>query len=144
MATTAIGTLIPILRDNGELKTRFGTYLLAAGGAGEFGPILLVTLVLSTDSPLHESVILIAFIALALGRRARLGAARPGAAGRRSKRTFEASSQLAVRITVVLVFGLVLLASKLGLDVLLGGFVAGMITRAGAAGATSCRSSSRS
>jgi Kef-type K+ transport system membrane component KefB len=46
------------------------------------------------------------------------------------ERTFEASSQLAVRITVVLVFGLVLLASKLGLDVLLGGFVAGMITRA--------------
>ena len=37
MATTAIGTLIPILRDNGELKTRFGTYLLAAGGIGEFG-----------------------------------------------------------------------------------------------------------
>ncbi|HXS47175.1 MAG TPA: cation:proton antiporter, partial [Solirubrobacterales bacterium] len=45
------------------------------------------------------------------------------------ERTFEASSQLAVRITVVLVFGLVLLASKLGLDVLLGGFVAGMIVR---------------
>ena len=60
------------------------------------------------------------------------------------ERTFEASSQLAVRVTVVLVFGLVLLASKLGLDVLLGGFVAGMITRAGAARATSCRSSSRS
>ena len=51
MATTAIGTLIPILRDNGELKTRFGTYLLAAGGVGEFGPILLVTLVLSTTQP---------------------------------------------------------------------------------------------
>ncbi len=33
MATTAIGTLIPILRDSGELKTRFGTYLLGAGGA---------------------------------------------------------------------------------------------------------------
>src|SRR4029077_15998361 len=33
MATTAIGTLIPILRDNGELKTNFGKYLLAAGGA---------------------------------------------------------------------------------------------------------------
>jgi Kef-type K+ transport system membrane component KefB len=53
MATTAIGTLIPILRDNGELKTKFGTYLLAAGGAGEFGPVLLVTLFLSTDHPLH-------------------------------------------------------------------------------------------
>jgi len=66
MATTAIGTLIPILRDNNELKTRFGTYLLAAGGAGEFGPILLVTLVLSTTNPLHEALILLAFVALAL------------------------------------------------------------------------------
>ena len=48
MATTAIGTLIPVLSDAGELRTRFGTYLLAAGAAGEFGPILLVTLVFST------------------------------------------------------------------------------------------------
>ena len=45
------------------------------------------------------------------------------------QRSFESSSQLAVRITVVLVFGLVGLASQLHLDVLLGGFVAGMITR---------------
>jgi hypothetical protein len=42
----------------------------------------------------------------------------------------ESSSQLAVRIAVLLVFGLVALASQLGLDILLGGFVAGMITRA--------------
>ena len=48
LATTAIGTLIPILSDAGELRTRFGTYLLAAGAMGEFGPILLVTLVFST------------------------------------------------------------------------------------------------
>jgi Kef-type K+ transport system membrane component KefB len=128
MATTAIGTLIPILRDNGELKTRFGTYLLAAGGAGEFGPILLVTLVLSTDNPLHESAILLAFVALALVLA--LGSVRYAWRGWGAlERTFEASSQLAVRITVVLVFGLVLLAGKLGLDVLLGGFVAGMIVR---------------
>jgi Kef-type K+ transport system membrane component KefB len=66
IATTAIGTLIPILRDDGELKTRFGTYLLGAGGVGEFGPILLVTLFFSAESPLHESLILIGFILLAL------------------------------------------------------------------------------
>lgn len=128
MATTAIGTLIPILRDNGELKTRFGTYLLAAGGAGEFGPVLLVTLFLSTDHPLHEAVILIAFVVLAIG----VALASMGLAWRgwpALERTFEASSQLAVRVTVVLVFGLVLLASQIGLDVLLGGFVAGLITR---------------
>ena len=128
MATTAIGTLIPILRDNGELKTRFGTYLLAAGGAGEFGPILLVTLVLSTTNPLHEAAILLGFVALAIG----LAIASVRYAWRgwpALERTFEASSQLAVRVTVVLIFGLVLLAGKLGLDILLGGFVAGMITR---------------
>jgi Kef-type K+ transport system membrane component KefB len=128
MATTAIGTLIPILRDNGELKTRFGTYLLAAGGAGEFGPILLVTLVLSTTNPFHEAAILLAFVALALVLA--LASVRWAWRGWPAlERTFETSSQLAVRITVVLVFGLVLLAGKLGLDILLGGFVAGMIVR---------------
>ena len=128
MATTAIGTLIPILRDNGQLRTRFGTYLLAAGGIGEFGPVLLVTLFLSTDHPVHEAVILFAFIVLAIGvALASIGLAWRGWPA--LERTFESSSQLAVRVTVVLVFGLVLLASKIGLDVLLGGFVAGLITR---------------
>ena len=128
MATTAIGTLIPILRDGGELKTKFGTYLLAAGGAGEFGPILLVTLVLSTKQPLHEAAILIGFVALAIVLA--LVSVRLAWRGWPAlERTFEASSQLAVRVTVVLVFGLVLLAGELGLDVLLGGFVAGMIVR---------------
>ena len=111
MATTAIGTLIPILRDNGELKTKFGTYLLAAGGVGEFGPILLVTLVLSTASPLHEAAILLAFVVLALA--VALVSVRLAWRGWPAlERTFEASSQLAVRITVVLVFGLVLLAEQ--------------------------------
>jgi len=128
MATTAIGTLIPILRDSGELRTRFGTYLLAAGGVGEFGPILLVTLFLSTEKPLHEAGILVAFVALAVALA--LVSIRLAWRGWEAlERTFEASSQLAVRVTVVLIFGLVLLAGKLGLDVLLGGFVAGMIVR---------------
>jgi Kef-type K+ transport system membrane component KefB len=128
MATTAIGTLIPILRDNGELKTRFGTYLLAAGGVGEFGPILLLTIVLSTDQPVRESLILIAFALVSV----MLGLASIRWAGRRWEAligTLEASSQLAVRVAMVLIFGLVFLANRLGLDLLLGGFAAGMIVR---------------
>jgi len=129
LATTAIGTLIPILRDTGELRTRFGAYLLAAGAAGEFGPILLITLVLSTAQPLHEAVVLLAFIALAL--LLALGAVRLAWRGFPViERTLESSSQLAVRIATVLVFGLVAVAGQLGLDILLGGFVAGMIVRA--------------
>src|SRR5204863_2809002 len=102
MATTAIGTLIPILRDNGELKTKFGTYLLAAGGVGEFGPILLVTLILSTGSAIHHAVILVAFVALAV-----LVALAAVRSSERTlplfERTIDKSSQLAVRWIVVLV-----------------------------------------
>jgi Kef-type K+ transport system membrane component KefB len=128
MATTAIGTLIPILRDAGELRTKFGTYLLGAGAAGEFGPILLVTLFLSTAQPLHEAVVLASFIALA----AVVAVISVRSAGRGwplLESTLEASGQAAIRTLVVLVFGLVALASTLGLDILLGGFVAGIVTR---------------
>ena len=143
MATTAIGTLIPILRDNGELKTRFGTYLLAAGGAGEFGPILLVTLVFSTASPLHETAILLAFVALALVLA--LGSVRYAWRGWPAlERTFEASSQLAVRVTVVLVFGLVLLAEPARTRRPARRLRRRNDHQGRAARATSCRSSSRS
>jgi Kef-type K+ transport system membrane component KefB len=128
IATTAIGTLIPILSDSGELKTRFGTYLLAAGAVGEFGPILLVTLILSTGSALHHAAILIAFVALAVGV-AVIAVRSSGRTVPLLERTLETSSQLAVRWIVVLVFALALLASELGLDLLLGGFAAGLITR---------------
>jgi Kef-type K+ transport system membrane component KefB len=129
LATTALGTLLPILRDGGELRTRFGTYLMAAGAVGEFGPILLITLVLSTTHPAHEALILVAFVALALVLA--LASMRLAWEGFSAlERTLETSSQLAVRIAVVLIFGLVLLASELGLELLLGGFVAGMIVRA--------------
>jgi Kef-type K+ transport system membrane component KefB len=128
MATTAIGTLIPILSDAGEMRTRFGTFLLGAGAIGEFGPILLVTLILSTGHPLHEALILLLFIALAVITG--LLAVRSAWKGwPLVEKTFETSSQLAVRLAVVLVFALVALAAQLGLDLLLGGFVAGMITR---------------
>jgi Kef-type K+ transport system membrane component KefB len=129
MATTAIGTLIPILRDRGELGTPFGTYLLGAGAVGEFGPILLVTLFLSTDHPLREAVILIAFVALAVAiALLSMGVVWRGWSA--LERTMESSSQLPVRVAVVLIFGLVGVAGHLHLDLLLGGFLAGMITRA--------------
>jgi Kef-type K+ transport system membrane component KefB len=129
MATTAMGTLVPILSDSGELKTRFGTRLLAIGAIGEFGPIAIVTLFLSSDHPLSEAALLIGFVAVAV--LTGLLAVRSVWRGWRAlERSLETSSQLAVRLMVVLVFGLVALAFELGLDVLLGGFVAGLITRA--------------
>ncbi len=128
MATTAIGTLIPILRDAGDMRTRFGKYLLGAGAMGEFGPILLITLVFSTKSALGNAAILLAFVALAVT--AGLIAVRSvGRSWDMFERTLETSGQLAIRTTVVIVFALTGLAATLGLDLLLGGFVAGIILR---------------
>jgi Kef-type K+ transport system membrane component KefB len=128
LTTTAMGTLIPILSDTGELRTRLGTFMLAAGAVGEFGPILVLTLVLSAQGTLHNALILVAFIAVAV--------AIAVLATRSSiwtmplfERTLESSSQLGVRWILVLIFALVVLAFHLGLDLLLGGFAAGIITR---------------
>ncbi len=128
LATTAVGTLIPILSDSGELETRFGTYLLSAGAVGEFGPIMLLTLILSGGNELHSSLILIVFVVLAV-LVAWLAVRSSGRTLPMLERTLEKSSQLAVRWIMVLVFTLALLASDLGLDLLLGGFAAGLITR---------------
>lgn len=128
LATTAIGTLIPILSDAGELKTRFGTYLLGAGAMGEFGPILLITLVFSAKSALANALILVLFVLLAVT--AGLLAVRSvGRGWNMFERTLETSGQLAIRSAVVMVFALATLAASLGLDLLLGGFVAGIILR---------------
>jgi Kef-type K+ transport system membrane component KefB len=128
LATTAIGTLIPVLSDTGELRTRLGTYLLAAGAVGEFGPILLLTLILSSQGAVHNTLILLGFVALAVAV-ALLAVRSSHSALQLFEQTIEKSSQLAVRWIVVLVFALALLAFELGLDLLLGGFAAGLITR---------------
>jgi Kef-type K+ transport system membrane component KefB len=128
LATTAIGTLIPILSDAGELRTRFGTYLLAAGAMGEFGPILLVTLVFSTKGAAENAVILLVFVVVAVVS-AVVAVRGIGRGWELLERTLETSGQLAIRVAVVTVFALGALASSLGLDLLLGGFVAGVIAR---------------
>jgi Kef-type K+ transport system membrane component KefB len=76
----------------------------------------------------HNAAILIAFVAVAVGV-ALLAVRSSEHTVSLFERTLHKSSQLAVRWIVVLVFALALLAAELGLDLLLGGFAAGMITR---------------
>ena len=128
MTTTAVGTLIPILDDAGELRTRFGTYLLGAGAVGEFGPILIITLFLSTGRPVASALILIAFVIVSV-LVALVAVRSMGTGWKLVEQTMEGSGQLGVRLAVVLVFLLAFLAAELGLDLLLGGFMAGAIVR---------------
>ncbi|MEK9737441.1 MAG: cation:proton antiporter, partial [Candidatus Nanopelagicales bacterium] len=61
LTSTALGTLLPMLRDSGELKTPFGNFFMGAGAWGEFGPELAIAILLSTRSSWAASALLIAF-----------------------------------------------------------------------------------
>ena len=127
--TTALGTVLPILRDTGDLDTRFGTFILAAGAVGEFGPILAVAVLLSGQSVVHTIVVLVVFIGIAAAVLA--AASRPPSprVARLMQHTLTTSGQLGVRIAMLLVIFLAWFAGHLGLDVLLGAFTAGLVAR---------------
>jgi len=129
LTTTALGTLLPIVRDSGLLNREVGRHVLSVGSLGEFGPIVLIALVLDQTQPLLSVVLLVSFGLLAAI--VALAASRPwgSAVTAALRRGLHSSSQLPVRISMLVIVALVLLASRLGLDVLLGSFAAGIIIR---------------
>lgn len=135
LATTALGPLLPILRDEGVLETRFGAYVLAVGTVGEFGPIVAVTLLLSARQPSVNALLLVVFAATAVALALLAARWHPPRVVRLVRETMQTSAQLAVRLSLLLLVTLVLLAFVLDLDVLLGAFAAGMIVRLVSGGA---------
>lgn len=129
LTTTALGTLLPILRDAGLLPTKLGTHVLAIGSVGEFGPIIAIALVLSGASPTDAVQSLLVFVAVAI--LVFIWARRPGdgALRRAVGSTIRSSGQLYVRLALLLVAALAWVAAELGLDFLLGAFTAGMVYR---------------
>jgi Kef-type K+ transport system membrane component KefB len=128
-ATTAIGTLLPILKDAGDTQTRFGTFILAAGAIGEFGPIVGVSLLLASDNPIHTMVLLGLFVIVAAIAISLAMQPRRGRVLRLMGETLTTSAQLAVRVAIVISILLIWLAEALDLDVLLGAFTAGVVLR---------------
>ena len=111
LATTALGTLLPILRDAGLLDSRFGTYVLAVGTVGEFGPIVAVALLLTSDAPWHTALLLCLFVAITVAGALVAMRPQPPQIGRLLDKHMNTSAQLPVRVVVLLVFVLVWLAS---------------------------------
>ena len=129
LTTTAIGTLLPMLRDRDMLESPFGRFLVAAGSAGEFGPVVAVTVLLGAASPAAELILLILFVVLAVGIAYVASRPQPPRMVETMQRHLGTSTQLPVRIVLLLITGLVLVASSLSLEVLLGAFAAGLIVR---------------
>ncbi|MFD9685621.1 cation:proton antiporter [Kitasatospora sp. NPDC059088] len=129
LTTTALGTILPILRDSGELPTPFGSLVMATGAVGEFGPIIAIAVLLSGNSPARTAVILGAFAVITAV--AVLGARRPRPAWatRLIERTLRTSGQFAIRAVILVLAVMVAAALWLDLDMLLGAFTAGIVSR---------------
>jgi Kef-type K+ transport system membrane component KefB len=134
LTTTALGTLVPMLRDANVMNTRFGSYISAIGTVGEFGPIVAVALLLTDKDPVQTSLLLVAFIALAVITVVLAARSHPPRLVHILSRHLESSAQLPVRMALLFILLLVLLAETLGLDVLLGAFAAGIVVRLFTAG----------
>jgi Kef-type K+ transport system membrane component KefB len=134
LTTTALGTLLPILRDHDLLAGRFGRYILAAGAVGELLPILGIAIFLGAHSQFVGilSLASVGVLAVILSLAPRL------ARGSRIERIFKegehSTSQTTLRFSIVLLLFLLAVAAQFGLDVVLGAFLAGMVLRRWAPG----------
>lgn len=129
ITTTALGTLVPMLRDAGLFDNRFGAYIAAIGTVGEFGPIVAVAILLTNKDAVITSLLLLAFIVVAVVTVLAAARTQPPRFIAMLNRHLESSAQLPVRVAFLLILLLVLLAQTLGLDVLLGAFAAGIVVR---------------
>ncbi|MFM9368825.1 cation:proton antiporter [Streptomyces sp. Da 82-17] len=129
LTSTALGTVLPILRDSGDLKGRFGTVMMAFGAVGEFGPIIAMALLLSGRQPGRSAAVLLAFAAVTAA--AIFWALRPRRPwfARVVANTLHSSAQFAMRFVMLLLVAMLALAGAFGLDTLLGAFAAGILTR---------------
>jgi Kef-type K+ transport system membrane component KefB len=134
LTTTALGTLLPILRDNNMLRGSFGSYLLAGGAVGEFFPIVAIAIFLGSNGRFLGllSLLLVALVALVLSLIPRLG--RGGRVRQILREGEGGTAQTTLRWTLAMLLLLLLIANAFGLDVVLGAFLAGVVLRRWAPG----------
>ena len=134
LTATALGTLLPILRDNDMLSGPLGRFIMPAGAVGEFFPIVGIAVFLGSRGRLYGlvSLVLVCAVALALAWLPRL--ARLNRFEAISRQGEHETSQTTLRLTMMLLFGLLVIASEVGLDVVLGAFLAGVVLRRWAPG----------
>jgi Kef-type K+ transport system membrane component KefB len=127
LTTTALGTLLPILRDNNMLRGSFGSYVMAGGAVGEFFPVVAIAVFLGSNGRFFGllSLLVVAVVALVLSLIPRLG--RGGRVHRILTEGQGATAQTTLRWTVAMLLLLLLIANAIGLDVVLGAFLAGVV-----------------
>ena len=132
LVATSLGIVIPVLKDAGESASDFGQLVIAGAMFAEFGSIVLLTLFFSGEATSTSTKLVLlggfallacgfVFVILRLDRSKRITAA--------LLRLQDTTAQIRVRGAFMLLVASVVLASVLGLETILGAFVAGVILR---------------
>jgi Kef-type K+ transport system membrane component KefB len=128
LPTTALGMLLPILRESGNLDTNFGRHVLVAADVGELGPVILAAIVLAHQHHhLHETILTIVFFAVAIGAILTAQRLRSAHLSVLIAWWMHDRSVLPVRIAILILLGLVSFANELGMELVLGAYTAGMV-----------------
>jgi Kef-type K+ transport system membrane component KefB len=128
LATTSLGTLMPILADAGVLRTRLGRAVLGTGVAGEFWPIVVISVFLtSAYGAAVEIALLVAFGALVIVAVAVARRARPPLLIRVLQETLYTTGQAGVRGSLLILAVFVFVAVEAGFDFVLGAFASGLV-----------------
>jgi Kef-type K+ transport system membrane component KefB len=131
LCSTALGTLLPIMKDGGLLGTPVGKAVMNHGAWGELGPVVAMAILLGTGGAGQAVVAIIMFGLIALAvtlpwRRLRRDTSKMLSVIQAGSET---TGQTTVRLTVLLLVALCVLAELFDLDVVLGAFAAGFVLR---------------
>jgi Kef-type K+ transport system membrane component KefB len=132
LTSSSLGIVVPVVRDAGEINSDFGQLTVMAGTVGEFGSLLLLTILFSADAKstpeqiLYVAIMGVAAAAIGFGLYALW---RTGRMARILTSLDDTASQLRVRGAFVILLIFAGLAHGFGVDSLLGAFVAGVVLR---------------
>jgi Kef-type K+ transport system membrane component KefB len=130
LVATSLGVVVPVLKDSDQLSSDFGQLVIAAASIADFGAVILLSLFFSREatSTTTKIVLLVGFFLAALALLAALlGAERSVRLSGVLLRLQDTTAQIRVRGAFLLLVAFVALAERLGLEVILGAFLAGAI-----------------
>jgi Kef-type K+ transport system membrane component KefB len=128
LSATGLGIILPILKDAGETSTPFGQVIVAGASIAEVGPIVLLSLFFSGHSGGigAKLVLLIGFFVFVVAVGAViLGLERSTRVSQTLLRLQDTTAEIRVRGAFLLLALFVVLASRFGLEAILGAFLAG-------------------
>jgi Kef-type K+ transport system membrane component KefB len=122
--------LVPVLKDSNQISSTFGQLVIAASSIADFGAVILLSLLFSKDSSSTTTKVILLvglFVAAALVWLAIRGVEHSARVRGVLESLQDTTAQIRVRGAFVLMVGLVALAASLGLEVILGAFLAGAV-----------------